>query len=104
MNDGRRIVLRVDPPQRIRHNRFAQISFCIALCHALMNGVLQASVHMNLLTDPHKNHGQPRVLTDGQLFLPRNGGVLQHRRFLFLLRRPERLQHRLIQFGIGTDA
>ena len=65
VNNGRRVVLGVHPPERIGHHRTAQITVHITVMYSFIDSVVKtAADKMHVLTYIKKNDRHTRILTD----------------------------------------
>ena len=64
INHGGGIIAGIYAIQRVAHHALAQIAVGIALTHALVNGLLQIAVYIDLLTHIDKYTGEAGVLAD----------------------------------------
>ncbi len=95
MDDGRSVVLGVGAGEGVAGG-LAQKPFVVALAHALVYGLPERhAVHPQILTDLDEEHGQPRILTQGQ-----TGGLGQ---FIIFGQLPEYLPGRRIVLGGGAS-
>ena len=111
MNDGRGVVLGVDPGRKGLPNcRFAQVAFSVALPHTFIHGLVEiASRDVDLLPYLQEDYGEATVLAQRHLLSGGNVSIFEYliqdlacyRGLLFLTRFPQGSEHILSEEVIG---